>query len=209
MNRRIRMRYSLALILSVVACIFASSLPLSTAVADTPPATVIRITPPAPVFDETKRLDELAARRKQVADAIGSKVMLVLFSAEPRVYTNDVDYPFRQENNLFYLTNLNQKRATLIFMPGNPSLPEVLFLPRRSPAAETWTGHMYSPQEAAQLSGIKDIWEASEFEPFINALRKREAYRPTNPDNILRSERTSSANNTSASASLIDAASKN
>src|SRR6266542_140854 len=115
--------------------------------------------------------------------------MLVLFSADPRVYTNDVDYPFRQENNLFYLTNLNQKRATLVLMPGNTSLPEILFLPRRSAAAETWTGHMYSPEEAAQLSGIKEIWEASEFEPFINALRMHKLYRPEKTDNILMSER--------------------
>src|SRR5437660_4160206 len=171
MNRRIRMRYSLALILSVVACIFASSLPLSTAAADTPPATVIRITPPAPVFAETKRLDELAARRKQVADAIGPKAMLVLFSAEPRVYTNDIDFPFRQENNLFYLTNLNQKQATLVLMPGNSATPEILFLPRRNPAAETWTGHMYSPQEAVQLSGVREIWGAGEFDSFIKAVR--------------------------------------
>ena len=188
-----------------------SILPVARAIGDSGalPPTAIRITPPAPVFDNAKRLDELAARRKHVAETIGPKAIAVFFSADPRVYTNDVDYPFRQENNLFYLTNLNQKRATLIVMPGNPSLPEVLFLPRRSPAAENWTGHMYSPQEAAQLSGIKEIWEASEFEPFINALRKHEVYRPINPDNILLSGRTSSVNNTSASDSLIDAASKN
>jgi len=137
------------------------------------------------VFDNAKRLDELAVRRKHVAETIGPKAIMVLFSADPRVYTNDVDYPFRQENNLFFLTNLNQKRATLVLMPGNASLPEVLFLPRRSPAAETWTGHMYSPQEAAQLSGIKEIWEASEFEPFINALRMHKSYRPEKADNIL------------------------
>jgi Xaa-Pro aminopeptidase len=100
-----------------------------------PPA--IRITPPAPVFDETKRLDELAARRKHVAATIGPKAVLVMFSGEPRVYANDVDYQFRQENNLYYLTNLGQKRATLVLMPGNTALPEVLFLPRRNPAAET------------------------------------------------------------------------
>src|SRR5258707_7086506 len=116
------------------------------------PDPVIRITPPAPAFDDARRLDELAARRKHVADAIGAKAMLVLFSTEPRVYTNDVDYPFRQENNLYYLTNLNQKGATLVLMPGNAQLPEILFLPRRSATAETWTGHMYSAEEAAQLS---------------------------------------------------------
>src|SRR2546423_1965976 len=206
-----RVPSGLALILALAALLSTCALTLVGASGESaaPAPAAIRITPPAPVFDNTKRVDELAARRKHVADAIGPKAIVVLFSADPRVYTNDVDYPFRQENNLFFLTNLNQKRATLILMPGNPSLPEVLFLPRRSPAAETWTGHMYSPQEAAQLSGIKEIWEASELEPFINALRKHEVYRPMKPDNILLSERPSSPNNTSASDSLIDAASKN
>jgi Xaa-Pro aminopeptidase len=177
--------------------------------AETSAEKIFRITPPAPVFDNAQRLEELAARRKRVAEAIGPKAILVLFSADPRVYTNDVDYPFRQENNLFYLTNLNQKRATLVLMPGNPSLPEILFLPRRSPPAETWTGHMYSPQEASQLSGIKEIWESGEFEPFIDSLRKHEAYLPTKPDSILLSERPANTAAPSGSNQLIDAASRN
>lgn len=153
-----------------------------------PPSTVIRVSPPAPVFDEAKRLAELAGRRKQVADTIGPKAILILFSAEPRVYANDVDYEFRQENNLFYLTNLNQKRATLVLMPANLATPQILFLPRRNAAAETWTGHMYSAQEAARLSGVKEIWEASEFDPFVKAMRNHEAYQPK-PENILMTDR--------------------
>jgi Xaa-Pro aminopeptidase len=141
-------------------------------------ASVIRLTPPAPVIDDAARLAELAARRKRVAQQIGPKAALVLFSAEPRVYTNDVDYHYRQENNLYYLTNLKQKGATLVLVPGNPQLPEILFLPRRDPSAETWTGHMYSPEEARSLSGIGEIWEASEFGPFMQALRARQPYRP-------------------------------
>ena len=155
---------------------------------DTAPLAAIRITPPAPVFDQAKRLEELASRRKRVAETIGPKAILVLFSAEPRVYTNDVDHPFRQENNLYYLTNLNQTRATLVLMPGNSVTPEILFVPRRNAMAETWTGHMYSPEEVAQLSGIKEIWEASEFGNFVKAIRNRESYRPK-PANILMSER--------------------
>ena len=209
MTRRMPSRLALILALAALLSTCALTLVGASVEAEATALAAIRITPPAPVFDDVKRLDELAARRKHVAETIGPKAIIVLFSADPRVYTNDVDYPFRQENNLFYLTNLNQKRATLVLMPGNASLPEVLFLPRRNPAAETWTGHMYSPQEAAQLSGVKEIWEASEFEPFINALRKHEVYRPVNPNNILLSERTNSANNTSTSDSLIEAASKN
>src|SRR5919107_832440 len=85
----------------------------------------IRITPPAPAFDDKDRIAELKQRRERVAQSIGPQSFVILFSTEPRVYTNDVDYPYRQENNLYYLTNLNQKGATLVLMPGNPQLREI------------------------------------------------------------------------------------
>ncbi len=142
----------------------------------TPP--VIRIAPMAPVFDNQTRLTELAGRRARIAEAVGTRGVLILFSTEPRVYTNDVNYEYRQENNLYYLTNLKQNNATVVLLPGNEQLPEILFMPRRDPALETWTGHMYSAQEASEISGIKEVWEASEFEPFVRALRNRQTYRP-------------------------------
>ncbi|MFN2499106.1 MAG: aminopeptidase P family protein [Pyrinomonadaceae bacterium] len=142
----------------------------------TPP--VIRVAPMAPIFDKPTRLAELAGRRARIAEAVGTRGILILFSTEPRVYTNDVNYHYRQENNLYYLTNLKQNNATVVLLPGNEQLPEILFMPRPDPAAETWTGHMYSAQEASQISGIKEVWEASEFEPFLRALRNRQPYRP-------------------------------
>ena len=154
--------------------------------AETTKSSVIRMAPPAPVFDEATRLTELASRRARVGQSIGEQGILILFSTEPRVYTNDVDYEYRQENNLYYLTDLKQKGATLVLTPGNDVVPAILFLPRRNPAAETWTGHMYSPEEASHMSGIKEIWEASEFEPFLRALRNRQPYRPK-PEKILMS----------------------
>ncbi|MDQ6652644.1 MAG: aminopeptidase P family protein [Acidobacteriota bacterium] len=173
-------------------------------------SSVIRMAPTAPVFDEKTRLAELAGRRARVAQSIGSKAVLLLFSTEPRVYTNDVDYEYRQENNLYYLTNLKQKGATLVLTPSNNVLPEILFLPRRNPAAETWTGHMYSPAEASQLSGIKEIWESSDFEPFIQALHNRQSYRPK-PEKILLSSSSSPRDISAASGfeKLFEAASRN
>jgi len=171
---------------------------------------VIRIAPAAPVFDDKERLAELAQRRARVAQNIGPKSLLILFSAEPRVYTNDVDYPFRQENNLFYLTNLKQEGATLVLLPGNAQTPEILFLPRRNPAAETWTGHMYSPQEANQISGVREIWEAKEFKPFIETLQSRQPYRPK-PESILMSDLPADTKmaNGNGYEPLLDAAGKN
>ncbi|MEO6390590.1 MAG: aminopeptidase P family protein [Pyrinomonadaceae bacterium] len=143
-------------------------------------APAISVTPPAPVVTDAERWAELAGRRERVANKIGANGVLVLYSGEPRVYTNDVEYEFRAENNLYYLTNLNQKRARLVVMPGNTKYPAVLFIPKRDPAAETWTGHMYSPEEAAQISGVKEIWDFAEFEEFLRALQNRQSYEPKN-----------------------------
>ena len=168
---------------------------------ETAKSSVIRMAPPAPAFDENARLGELASRRARVGQAIGDKGILMLFSTEPRVYANDVDYEYRQENNLYYLTNLKQKGASLVLTPGNAVLPAILFLPRRDARAETWTGHMYSPEEASQISGIKEIWEAGEFEPFMRALRNRQSYRPK-PEKILMSSASASSESTATPNSL-------
>src|SRR5215212_7721680 len=154
---------------------------------ESPVAANIRLTPPPPVFDDKERIAELKQRRERVAQSVGPQSLMILFSTEPRVYTNDVDYPYRQENNLYYLTNLKQKGATLVLLPGNTKVREILFLPRRNPLAETWTGHMYSAEEAHQISGIREIWQASEFDPFIKALRNRQPYRPK-AENVFRSD---------------------
>ena len=169
----------------------------------------IRITPPAPAFADKDRVAELKQRRERVAQSIGPQSFMILFSTEPRVYTNDVDYPYRQENNLYYLTNLKQKGATLVLLPGNTKVREILFMPRRNPAAETWTGHMYSAEEANQLSGIREIWQASEFDPFIKALRNRQPYRPK-PENIFMSDLPADMplNNDHGYTTLFDAAAK-
>jgi Xaa-Pro aminopeptidase len=179
-------RRLLALSVSVMAVIaIALSLPRLAPVSransdkrDKPASSVFRAAPPAPVIDNELRLRELASRRARVAEKIGPNGVLVLFSGELRVYANDVDYEYRQENNLYYLTNLKQKGATLVLMPGNTQTREVLFLPKRNPGAETWTGHMYSPEEARNVSGIGDILEASEFASFMTAIRTRQAYTP-------------------------------
>lgn len=194
----------------VVAQFLNAAMPLAAgrSLSESERTSVIRTTPAAPVFDDRTRLAELAGRRARVAQAIGSKGILILFSTEPRVYTNDVDYEFRQENNLYYLTNLKQKGATLVLLPGNEVLPQVLFLPRRNPAAETWTGHMYSPEEASATSGIKEIWEASEFEPFLQSVRNRQPYRPKT-EKILMSSISVPAGGHSGFEGLFEAAGKN
>ena len=133
---RVKTFFSAALCASVaVLCLVGASAWNTRARAAEP--NVIRETPPAPSFTEEERVAELRARRARVAERIGKNAVLVMFSAEPRVYTNDVDYEFRQENNLYYLTALRQQGATLVMVRGAEGpAREILFLPRRNAAAK-------------------------------------------------------------------------
>ncbi|MDQ6787110.1 MAG: aminopeptidase P family protein [Acidobacteriota bacterium] len=137
---------------------------------------VIRLTPPAPKFTDAERQTELANRRARIAAALEDKSVLILFSAEPRIYTGDVDFLYRQENNLYYLTNLKQNNATLVLIKDNGQMREILFLPKRNPANETWNGKMYSREDATRISGVKTIADASEFDGFLQSIKNKKPF---------------------------------
>ncbi len=139
------------------------------------PAT-IRVAPPAPKFTDAERQAELARRRKAVAAKMDDNSVLVLFSAEPKIYTGDVDYVFRQENDLYYLTNLKQAHATLVIAKTGGKIAEVIYLPKRDPQRETWNGAMYSDEDATRVSGITHILDADKLDGFLQGLKtKRDA----------------------------------
>lgn len=130
----------------------------------------ILITPAAPKISDAERQAELAKRRDAVAAKMADNSMLILFSAEPKIYSNSVDYVFRQENNLYYLTNLKQKNATLVITKRDGKVEEMVYLPRRNPVTETWDGMMYSREDATRISGIKNLADSSERRAFIDGV---------------------------------------
>src|SRR5215204_2051860 len=134
---------------------------------------VIKVTPPAPKYTDVERQAELARRRAAVAAKMVDNSMLILFSAESKLYTNDVDYVFRQENNLYYLTGLKQENATLVITKEGGTVREVLFLPKRIPVREAWEGKMYSRDQASKISGLKTLVDASEAAAFLKAIGEK------------------------------------
>ena len=133
-----------------------------------------KVAPPPPVSWQRDRVADLSARRKALMEQIGEHAVLVLFAAEPRNYANDVDWPFRQENDFFYLTGLTQPGATLVLAPGGAGkMREMVFIPRPVPAQETWTGHMITAAEAREMSGIQDVFETGQFNGFFGTLIPR------------------------------------
>ena len=126
---------------------------------------------------EPELKSDLVNRRHAMMEKIGNRGMLILFSGDRRTYSRDINYEFRQESNLYYLTGIRQHGITLVLIPGNSSCREILFLPDRSANKELWTGKMLSATEAAEVSGIQNVWSSSEFEPFIDSVFYGRPYR--------------------------------
>ena len=160
-------------ILLTIMFLSAMPLQLKAEISDkTEPKTII-IAPPAPVFTDAERQNELNRRRENVFEQMKDKSVMILFSAEGKIYANDVDFYYRQENNLYYLTNLKQNGATLVLIKNGADNREILFLPKRDPRMETWNGKMYSNEDAQKISGIKTIVDARESDDFFSAFKSK------------------------------------
>src|SRR5579884_4330399 len=92
-----------------------------------------KVAGPPPASWQRDRAADLAAHRKAAAAQIGPQGVLILYAAEPRNYAGDVDWPYRQENNFFYLTGINQEGSALVLIPG-ATVKEVLFMAPSNPA---------------------------------------------------------------------------
>ncbi len=109
-------------------------------------------------------------------EQLGPDAMLVLWSAPPRLFSNDTYYEYRQDSDLYYLTGVAQEGTTLVLMPGNKTQQALLFISDFDPVREHWQGHSLTVEEARELSGIQTVYRASEFDRFINSTLARRAY---------------------------------
>lgn len=172
-NTKMKTLTSLAVVL-----IFAAAVPARVFSETRMPWSLRDMSPPK--FSDSERRAELARRRSEVAAKMADNSTLVLFAAEPKLYTNDVDYVFRQENNLFYLTSLAQAGAMFVMTKNGSVVQEFVFLPKRDPRTETWQGKMYSDEEAADLSGIQNIINADERGNFVKAIKEKRPFSSNN-----------------------------
>jgi len=114
--------------------------------------------------------DDLRIRRAGVMTRLGAETMTILWSAPTQRYSLDIDYEYRQDSNLYYLTALAQEGSVLVLMPGNVSRREILFVKDKDPAQEHWHGRILSVDEVRDRTGIQTVLSTGEFEPFVAAI---------------------------------------
>ncbi len=96
---------------------------------------------------------------------------LAVFNSNDILPTNaDGTMRFRQNNDLFYLTGVDQEETVLMLFPDHPDkkFREVLFLRETSDLIATWEGHKLTKEEAKAVSGVETILWVADFGRIFN-----------------------------------------
>ena len=95
---------------------------------------------------------------------------LAIFNSNDIMPTNaDGTMPFRQNNDLFWLSGVDQEESVLVVFPNNKE-KEIIFLKETSELIAIWEGSKLTKEEALNTSGISTVYWLSEMESIIEKL---------------------------------------
>tara|TARA_B100001778_G_scaffold318183_1_gene306513 strand:+ start:545 stop:1834 length:1290 start_codon:yes stop_codon:yes gene_type:complete len=98
---------------------------------------------------------------------------IAIFNSNDIMPTNaDGSMPFRQNNDLFWLSGIDQEESILILYPSNKKekMREILFLKETNEHIAIWEGAKLTKKEAEEKSGIKTVFWLNQFDEVLNDL---------------------------------------
>jgi len=110
--------------------------------------------------------------RKKLAEKLNPLSIAVFHSNDIYPTNADGTMPFRQNNDLFYFSGIDQEDTILLVFPDSEDVryKEVLFILETNEHLAIWEGHKFSKVEAQKLSGIETIFWFHEFEKIFKQL---------------------------------------
>jgi len=116
--------------------------------------------------------ETFSERRRRFLLQLGDGVA-VLPSAPVAVRSNDVEYVYRQDNDLFYLTGFPEPETVAVFAPGNPEGEYILFVRPRDRERETWTGRRAGLEGAVAEYGADRAYRVDQLDEILPQMLSR------------------------------------
>jgi Xaa-Pro aminopeptidase len=92
---------------------------------------------------------EYSQRRTQLMAQMAANSIAIVPTAVETVRNRDVEHPFRQDSDFYYLSGFAEANACLVLIPGREQGEYILFCEDKNPALEIWTGRRVGPTGAA------------------------------------------------------------
>jgi len=119
-------------------------------------------------------------RRAALMAQLGPGAIALLAAAPERVRSRDVNHPYRQDSDFYYLTGFTEARALLVLAPGREEGETLLFCQPKDPQKELWEGVLLGPEAAVETLGVDQAFPIGEIDnvvPGLMAGRERIHYR--------------------------------
>lgn len=100
---------------------------------------------------------EYEERRIRILSMMENDSAMILYSGQPKVCSADEDYPFEVNRNFYYLTGIEQEDSALILVNSDGEQKEFLFISPFDERKEKWYGKRLTPEEASEISGIRNV----------------------------------------------------
>lgn len=108
--------------------------------------------------------------RKKFSNKL-NKNTLAIFNSNDIMPTNaDGTMPFRQNNDLFWLSGVDQEESVLVIYPDNNEEKEILFLKETNEHIAIWEGAKLTKEETLNVSGISTVYWLIEMEEKLEEL---------------------------------------
>lgn len=106
---------------------------------------------------------EYQQRRQALMEKIGQGTA-IFRSAPLAVMHNDVEYPFRQDSDFYYLSGFDEEEAVLVLAPHHEQHQFVLFVQPKDVQKETWTGYRVGIEAAKKEYGADEAYSIDELD---------------------------------------------
>ena len=118
---------------------------------------------------------DFAARRQQLMDQMTPQSVAVIPSASEVSRNRDVEYPFRQDSDFYYLAGFNGPDALLLLIPGRSEGQVVIFCRDRDPEMEIWNGYRAGPEGVCNQYGADQAYPNAELDERMAGLLEGKA----------------------------------
>lgn len=115
-----------------------------------------------------------ANRRVRLMESVEDRSMVVLFSGNQVMKSEDEEYPFDVNRSFYYFTGIDREGMILVLRKVNGNVYSTLYIPPFDEVLAKWVGGRLTFEEAAEISGIDDVRDVTDFDEDFQSLYNSE-----------------------------------
>lgn len=113
---------------------------------------------------------EYPKRRQQLMSLMSENSIAIIPSAPVTVRNRDVEHPYRQDSDFYYLSGFAEEHAVIVLIPGREQGEFVLFCQEKIKEQEIWTGRRLGPEAALEVLGCDDAFPITDIDDILPGL---------------------------------------